>query len=171
MSKMIFAFCAVSVVILGVYSSALARSQAQTRNCNFWRSKIDEATIESQEEQPGPLDDRSVLKGIRCLLQMEPNLHLARFSGAVNPSVSQLFPPATANVAALYYVSFLFTGRWDHADAVALRGVNGEVNSPEIITRAYKSYRRWFAEIRKLGLERARREKRDPLRNSGVTWY
>lgn len=109
--------------------------------------------------------------GIECLLKMEGNKHKAAFSGAVKDYVSQSFENTPADVAALYYISYLYHQRFDHADAVALSGANGAVNTPEVIREAYRGYKKWFAEVKRVGLARAREMKLDPLKGTKVRWY
>ena len=70
---------------------------------------------------------------------MEGNKNPARFSGAMNNYVSQLFENTPADVAALYFISYLYHQEWDHADAVALRGSDGSVNTPKVVRDAYRS--------------------------------
>ena len=99
------------------------------------------------------------------------NKHSAKFGGAQQLYVSQLFEPTTAEVAALYYISYLFYQKWDHADAVALRDENGEVDKPEAVRQAYQSYKKWFKEIKRVGLAKAREMKIEPLKDPKVHWY
>ena len=111
------------------------------------------------------------MAGIECLLKMEGNKNRARFSGAVKDYVSQLFENTPADVAALFYISYLYHQKWDHADAVALRGSDGSVNTPKVVQDAYRSYKKWFAEVKRIGLSKAREMKLDPLKHTKVTWY
>jgi hypothetical protein len=48
------------------------------------------------------------MAGIKCLLKMEGNKNRAAFSGAVKLHVSQSFENTPADVAALYYISYLY---------------------------------------------------------------
>lgn len=141
-------------------------------SCQYWQSKVDEE-IQPLEmfQEVDEQDPQTILEGIHCLLNMEGNKHPARFSGATHMAVSQLFPDATADVAALYYISYLYYQRWDHANAIALRGENGTLNSPESILIAYESYREWFEKVKRIGLIRAREMKLDPLKDAKVKWY
>jgi hypothetical protein len=144
----------------------------QSTGCQYWQSKVDaEVGPPASAQKTNETDPQTILDGIACLLQMEGNKHSARFSGATKPYVSQIFKPATVDIAALYYISYLYHQRWDHADAVALRDESGEVNSPRAIPKAYKSYRKWFEEVKKIGLSKAREMKLDPLKDAKVRWY
>ena len=140
--------------------------------CQYWRSKVD-ATVTSPEKTPEAdvTDPQIVLAGIECLLKIEGNKHPAKFSGAVNDEVSQIFPRATADVAALYYISFLYYQKWEHANAIALRGPDGEVNKSDDIREAYRSYRKWFEQVKRVGLAKARELKLEPLKDTKVHWY
>ena len=140
--------------------------------CEYWRSKVD-ATVRSppntsKVDEKNPL---TVIAAIECLIKMEGNKHPATFSGAVSLEASQIFPQATADVAALYYISYLYHQKWDHADAIALRGADGSVNTPKVIREAYRSYKKWFKSVKRVGLPRAREMKLDPLKETKVYWY
>lgn len=145
--------------------------------CSFWVSQVDPSAGLSEDYRDAATDMRrlseeEVLHAIRCLLTLEGNRSPARFSGATNSSISQVFDEhATVEVAALFYISFLFYGEWDHADAVALEDGDGRINSPEAISEAYKKYRDWFHQVESVGLDRARKSKLDPLRGSSIRWY
>ena len=101
---------------------------------------------------------------------MEGNKQAA-FSGAVQLYVSQSFENTPADVAALYYISFLYHQKWDHSDAVALSGKDGAVNTPEVVSEAYRGYKKWFAQVKRVGLAKAREMKLDPLKGTKVRWY
>ncbi len=138
----------------------------------YWQSKVD-ATVTAPKNTPEAdvTDPQVVMAGIECLLKIEGNKHPAKFSGAVNDEVSQIFPRATADVAALYYISYLYYQKWEHADAIALRGPDGEVNKSDDIREAYRSYRKWFKQVKRVGLAKAREMKLEPLKDTKVHWY
>jgi hypothetical protein len=166
--------CSVTIYIsFGLISLPKAcEMKKESGSCQYWQSKVDADLKPSVGAQKvDETNQQMILEGIDCLLQMEGNKHPAKFSGATKPYVSQLFKPATVEVAALYYISYLYYQKWDHADAVALRDPNGEVNSPRAIQRVYKSYRKWFREVRKVGLAHAREAKLDPLDGTAIRWY
>jgi hypothetical protein len=119
------------------------------------------------EENPA-----KIMQAVECLLKLEGNKNKAKFSGATNPRVSQLFEPATVEVAALFYVSYLFYQKWDHADAIALVGENNQkVNTPKTVKKAYKYYRSWFKQVKSIGIVKARKMKIEPLKGKDVRWY
>lgn len=157
-------------------SPALLRGQCKMKEksapCQYWQSKVDaEVASPFGVQKVDEKNPQVVMDAIACLLQMEDNKHPARFSGATNYAVSQTFPGATTDVAALYYISYLYYQKWNHADAVALEDEDGEINSPEAIRSAYESYRKWFEEVRKIGLAQAREMKLEPLKDAKVKWY
>ena len=115
-----------------------------------------------------PEDDK--LAGVACLLSLEKNQHPARFGGATASYVSQIYPEATTEVAALFYISYMFTGKWDHSLGVALRGRNGEINNPKDISLAYKNYRKWFKRVLSVGWKKSQDEGIVPLANGPVHW-
>jgi hypothetical protein len=139
-------------------------------------------------------DPKAVMQAIEYLLTMENNNNKGRFL-TVRGYVSQTFPEPSASACALYYISYLFTKNYGHADAnVLVRDKEYEqpdgkmkdvdkwvklmkewelktYNGPVAIEKAYDSYRSWFKKVKKIGLEKAREQKLDPLKGSGVSWY
>jgi hypothetical protein len=122
-----------------------------------------------------PIDEKNpgtIMQATECLLKLEGNKKKARFSGATNPYVSQLFKPATVEVAVLFCVSYLFYQKWDHADAIALVGDdNQKISAPKTVQDAYKYYRRWFKQVQAIGIVKAREMKVEPLKGKDVRWY
>ena len=125
------------------------------------------------------LDEATILGAIACLLQLETDTRPANFMGVTWAGVSQIFDWAPMNLAALYYISYLFTSNWKHGNAIALRGPGAEVpeskskyrTSPWAIYKAYGSYRHWYQQLKAMGLAQAREEKLDPLAGTGLYWY
>jgi len=117
---------------------------------------------------------------MRCLLEAENDLRPAAISGAVRLEVSQTFAPAQVNLAALYAISYIYTGRYDHSAAVALRGEDASstdsrgsyvVTNASAVHRAYKAYRAWFTKVQQQGLAGAQKSGLQPLDGSGLRWY
>jgi len=125
------------------------------------------------------LSEADKLQAIECFLTLENDLRPAAFRGAVRLDVSQPFAQPHVNLAALYAISYVYTGHYDHAAAVALRGEGASstdssgnyVTKSVAIRKAYSSYRRWFAIVRQLGLAHAQEKGLQPLEGSGLTWY
>lgn len=172
MSRTLFFTFAMSICLSFIATSLhkACEMKKQSPDCRYWRSKVD-ATVEPASATINETDDRIILEGIDCLLRLEGNKHSAKFSGATKPYVSQLFKPATVEVAALYYISYLYYQKWDHADAVALRDESGEIDKPEAVRQAYQSYKKWFEEVKRVGLAKARETKLRPLADTNVHWY
>lgn len=152
------------------------RAEASKDACYRWQTQVD-ASLERIEIDNSKLSDAEVLEGIGCLLNLKGNRKRARFSGYTNigRNVSSPPPPikkpATVEVAALYYASYIFYRDWEHAGSVRLYDAETEKhNTKAIVERAYRSYRRWFEKIRGMGLAKAREQKLDPLEDSGVAW-
>jgi hypothetical protein len=78
--------------------------------------------------------------------------------------------PASVQVAALFYASYLFTGRWDHAQAVELADDRGNKLPRRSVPAAFSAYESWFERIQRLGLSEARRNAIDPLDGTGMHW-
>jgi hypothetical protein len=184
-----------SVIILCILITCVSNTngQKQNMNCNFWQSRVNpEIKMHSKEEKPSTdlkvllknnnsfvpeepfnnLNQRETFFGIECLLNLEGNKKNSNLSGATRPDVSQTFGATTVEVAALYYVSYLFYQKWDHADAPFLVSQkNSKLNSDKAVSKAYKAYKKWFEKVREIGIEEARKQKLDPLEGSGVRWY
>lgn len=140
--------------------------------CKYWQSKVDTKVQLSDERQEIDQNNpENILNAIECLLNLESNKNKAKFTGATKFEVSQIFEPATVDVASLYYISYLYYQKWNHADAIALVDINGNINTPETIQQAYKSYRKWYKEVKKIGLQEAKKQNLDPLANSNIRWY
>ena len=90
-----------------------------------------------------------------------------------------IFSRAPAQLAALYLVSMVYTGRYDHATPVALSRPDAQdldvthvyATSDDAIHRAFVAYRAWFAEVQRMGLATAKGNRLDPLGGSGLRWY
>ncbi len=160
MLRTFFFTFAVGVCISFSFTSSQKACEMEkgTASCQYWQSMVD-ADVEPPVgvQKVDEANQQTIIDGIECLLQMKGNKHSAKFSGATRPDVSQIFKPATVEVAALYYISFLYYQKWDHADAVALRDENGKIDTPEAVRQGYQSYRKWFGQVKRVGLSKARR--------------
>lgn len=151
-------------VLLGLYVT-----EAKADTCKYWQSQVDtETDVDIEVDETNP---KNVIAGIDCLLKLEGNKKEGLFSGATRDNVSQTFPAASVEICALYYASYLFKQDWKHANAIALVGKDGSINSDESVKKAFKSYKLWLKKLRQVGLQKAREKKLDPLANSGVRWY
>jgi hypothetical protein len=153
-----------AIVVPGSRAQMLGKSGVE---CEKWIGLVDP---ELKGRARKPATDKEVMQAIQCLLTCRGNMKIAGFGGATRSEVSQSFPPATVELAALFYISYLFEGRWDHADGVALCDENS-INPEGAISAAYGGYLKWFAQIRKLGIAEARRRHLSPLSGTGFQWY
>ena len=181
----------VLIVSVGFYVPAHAEDAA---TCSRWLNRV-AATDHAQPREVATssvntstrtdpwnissLPESVKMEAIQCLLNAEDDLRPAAFSGATRTNTSQLFAPARVNLAALYLISYIYTGHYDHAAAIALRGPNAEAKDdnglyetkPEAIHIAYKAYREWYAKVRKIGFAKAHQENLQPLAGTGLYWY
>jgi hypothetical protein len=155
-------------ITIGTYGQT---GPASSPSCRDWFSKIDPHETPQASFTLDKLTDVEKVKGMVCLLKLEGRKNDARFSGATRPNVSQLFPATSVEVGALYYVSYVFTGKWDHGSACYLRGVDGRINDPQDIREAYRLYRKWIEQVEKIGLAAAREKRMSPLEGSSTSWY
>jgi len=153
-------------------TSSCGQEKAVLRmDCTKWLSKVvpdmQDGTL---HVDPMP-SDHEIIEAIGCLLQLEGDKRPARFGGVTRPEVSQILPTTTIELAALYYISYLYDGHWQHADGVALWNRKGVINPPGSVETAYVAYRKWFEKVKKIGLEAVRKENLEPLKGTGLYWY
>jgi hypothetical protein len=145
-------------------------AQQQNQNCEEWHNKIDSSkpliitTVKSKSES-------EILFAIDCFLQLEGKNLDSNVKGATSGAVSDIFFATPVEVAALYYISYLFYDKWDHADAPFLIDKNSKRNTDEAVCESYKAYKKWFKKVKEIGLDEARKQKLDPLADSGIRWY
>jgi len=144
----------------------------QEKRCEYWRAKIDPALPLSGKgvwEQPS---DEETMSVIACLLDLEGRKEPARFGGATRYDVSYASEDMPSiEIASLYYISFIYEKKWDHARVIAIQGPNGETNTTSITDEAWKSYKKWFNKVKTIGLDEARRQKLEPLQGTELHWY
>jgi hypothetical protein len=145
--------------------------EVKNMDCTFWLNKVDTSVKIEEDMLIDTMSDIQILNGMQCLLNCEGNKNEGGFAGATNIYVSQIFPKTTVELAALFYISYLFYQRWDHADGIAIWGPGGIINPKGSIEIAYKYYKSWFKQVKLIGLIKAREKKLDPLKGSGLSWY
>jgi hypothetical protein len=163
----------IKIVLLVVSLLAVSRPTWAQDSCIYWQSRVDpNVQLPKDFQMPDEKDAQSIVKGTECLLSMQGNKKPAAFSGATRLDTSQFFKPAKIEVAALFYISYLYYRDWGaFSGGVALRGKDGELSSEETVNKAYTYYREWFKEIEKIGIVKARELKISPLKNKDVRWY
>jgi hypothetical protein len=173
--KMLFL---VMLFLFGVTSQMAQTKSSESKKdvCYRWQTQVD-PSFKRIEINESTLSVAEVQEGIGCLLKLKGKTNKARFTGTTrfNPYASQGKKPlqkaATVEIAALYYISYLFYNNWEHASSIALYDENtGEVNSKKNVEVAYKSYQEWFKKVIEIGIEEARKQKLDPLSGSSVSW-
>jgi hypothetical protein len=160
----------VLLLVMGVAYPEMT-CQAQDIDCKYWQSKVDPRITLPQTKAREETGDEQVLQAIECLLKLQGRKDESKLRGATKLTVSQGFGPASVEVAALYYISYLYFQKWDHGSAIALRDAKGEVDKPAAVAQAYKSYKRWFKRVKSVGLTKAREMDLRPLSDTRVRWY
>jgi hypothetical protein len=125
------------------------------------------------------LSDKNKLDAIQCFLSAEGDKRKALIGGVTRYDVSQTFALPDVELAALYAISYIYTGRYDHASAIALRGsgayisdkTGDYVTSDEAVKRAYSAYREWFNRLHTIGFTAAKSANLQPLDGTGLSWY
>jgi hypothetical protein len=181
-------------VLFFLVINIMAHAQSSS-GCRRWIAKVTkggQSSTSESKKSPTPLlvpeadpwdvaslSEAEKLQAIECLLTLENDVRPAAFGGAVRMDISQTFAPPHVNLAALYAISYIYDGRFDHAAAVALRGkgasttdASGNYTTRAVaIHKAYRAYRAWFAKVRKLGTASAHAAGLEPLAGSGLMWY
>lgn len=156
-------------------------ARAQSSSCQYWRSRVDIYTTMELSQIMDEKDPRNILPAIQCLLEFKGNKNIARFGldpsprliGPAHGPTSILSTPIHVEVAALYFISYLYYQNWNHANLVVLidRDDSREIeSSDENIRKAWKYYREWFEQVKPIGIVKARKLKIEPLKGKDVWW-
>lgn len=138
--------------------------------CERWQSKVDPAMpLQGERLAELPADDEAVT-AIRCLLAMRGRTEPARFSGATRFDVSQIAERATIEVAALYYITFIYERSWQHGDAVMIVGPRG-TNTKAAVRQAFTAVERWLETVERIGIAEVRARQLHPLAGTKLSWY
>ena len=164
-------------VFLGATSPMLETKAIDPNDrCHRWRTQVDPLK-ERIVINESALSDREIEEGIGCLLELKGQKNKARFYGDTrnNYNKSEGFKPpknpASVEIAALYYASYLFYDNWEHAGSVVLYDeATRKTNTRKIAERAFKSYQEWYKKMLEIGLRKARERKLSPLEGSGISW-
>ena len=160
-------------VIFGVMSVSFVNAR-DCNVCDYWIAEVTqkESSSENCKKDPKDLTDEEILEIIECLLNQKGNKSL-HIGVVLRDNVSQTFGSSPVEVVALFYASYLFEGNKDFASAMVLLYDfdDQEPNAPKAVKIAHKSYRKWFEEVKKVGLKKAREMKLDPLKDTKVSWY
>ena len=157
-------------------SSSLTGSSLQEKNPNI----VVQAHQNRDPDNVQSLNDDEILKGISCLLDLKGRKEPSRLAGVTGDDISQFVGRASVEVAALYYINYLFKGVFDHAYGYVLLDTTrapakdkmGALLTREAdASRAYVYYARWFQKVRKIGLSAARQQHLDPLAGTTLQWY
>jgi hypothetical protein len=115
-------------------------------------------------------DEKSIMCGIECLLKLEGDKRASKIGANLSLSNSRTdIPNPTVEVAALYKILEIY-GQGENVHTIILRDNEGNGNTKKAIKKAYKYYREWFNQIKRIGLARARKNGLDPLENRDIYW-
>ena len=167
-----FATLGLAVALLAAAPNARGQeAQVAKVGCEKWTIRVDPSLGDASVELASVPPDQDVIEAIGCLLRCRGDSKPARFGGATSPTVSQILPSSTIELAALYYISYLYDKNWHHADGVALWNRKGRINPPGSIEAAYAAYETWFKKVKAMGLSAARARHLEPLAGTGLRWY
>lgn len=185
-----FAIVALVALFVGIGVSQSTKNDNKSMNCgkcDYWQARVDpsiklpknanetdkeNSTVElSFDFDISEEDAAKLLEATECLLKLKGKTSSSNLSSLFGLGHSSRIPSPTVEVAALYYISALYHKKWRHANGIILVDKDEERNNKESVETAFKSYEAWFEKVKKIGLEEARKQKLDPLADSGVSWY
>jgi hypothetical protein len=168
-----------AILFFPVVPSQMAQTKfdkVKNNTCYRWQTQVD-PRLERIKIDNSILSVAEIEEAIGCLLTLKGKTHKARLYGTTRDNYykSEGYQPpkhpASVEIAALYYASFLFYNNWEFASSIVLYDADTEEsNSKRNVKRAYKSYQQWFKKVIEIGLEEARKQKLDPLVESEVSW-
>jgi hypothetical protein len=166
--------CKMKMLILGIVMNVLFVGCATVGDdCRIWSSQVDPAV-----DYSGALSDVTKLSpnekihAINCLLTLEGKREPAKIGGVTRMDVSQVLPKVSVEIASLFYISYIYYGRWDHCNGIALVDEHGKRNSEASVKEAFSSYKKWFKTVKRIGIEKAKEMNLDPMDScTGVAWY
>ncbi|MBS1797246.1 MAG: hypothetical protein JSS81_25695 [Acidobacteria bacterium] len=163
-----------AICVFLIFSSQ-TNSQSLNEKCDvclYWHSKVD-YSIKLPVNYPklDTKDEGNILEAINCLLKLEGKTNDSGFgTGGTSIEVSNAYPSPTVEVAALYYITYLYNPDWPHW-AIKIVDKKKEKNDQEIVKAAYKAYRKWYEQIKKQGIKKARNANLTPFDGTDLCWY
>lgn len=151
--------------------AAAAQSPDVSVECRSWVRYIDPTLGEGPIVIQLPIPEQEKLLAMQCFLRSEGNQNPARAKITMSFNGGRNLPQPTVEIAALYYISYLYEEDFEHALGIAFWDVQGCINPPGSVHLAYRLYEEWFAKVKGLGLEEARKQKLKPLATAKVKWY
>lgn len=159
------------LLLLGMNAPVVAQAEYDPTGCARWMKLIDPSAGKSSFAISFPIPEKEKLAAIECFLQAEGNQIPSRIEMTMSHNGGEQLPPPTIELAALYYVTYMFEEKWDHAGGFALWNRKAEINPPGSVQEAYKCYREWFSKLKELGFAEVKKRNLKPLDNSSVQWF
>ena len=162
-------------VLIGLcLMSALNVGSPTAPDCNKWQGQVDPSVVYSgMNPVVSKVSAEEKVRAISCLMELEGRSGTAKFGGATRLDVSKILPEPSVEIAALFYIRFLYLAKWDHCNGIALMDKNGEMNTSAAVKKAYASYKMWFENVKVMGIDEARAKGIDPMDGckDEVRWY
>jgi hypothetical protein len=166
--------------IFSQYSNASCQEKFKTKIdcCDYWsyvvtgdKSKF--ATFMQYQKDSIYLrhDEESIMCGIECLLNLEGNKNKSCLGANISNLTSDTgIPNPSVEIAALYQILNIY-GLVESVHVIRLYDNDGNPNTEETIKKAYRYYREWFEEVKKVGIVKAREMGLHPLKNKDIFWW
>jgi hypothetical protein len=156
--------------VLTLFISPCFAQRTSQKTCRDWQLRVAPTTSFFFK---GSDDGRQeeIFEAVDCLLKLKGKKYNSNFGGATRADVSQTFGKTSVEVAALYFITYLVHQKWDYADAPFLVNKKQKLNTSKSVNQAYKAYKTWFAKVKEMGLEEARKQNLNPLVNTTIRWY
>jgi len=148
--------CKTVIMILFVVLNCGALMQASPSLPNEkanWTWLVDPSVATKPHRNLTALSEEEKIQIIECMLSLEGRKECARISGATSFRQSFAPPPSSIEVAALFFIDYIYHGKWDFCNGIALVDENGQYNTGKSIVSAFAAHRRWFGLIKKFGLK------------------
>lgn len=165
----------ISLLLIVSLAQSMSKESTKTNcdDCKYWWSKVDHRVQLSKDApEKDEKDEKNIIEAIDCLLKLKGDTTPTTYGAVINLRYLEAkLPKPTVEIAALNAISEIYYQNRNHANAIVLVDKDRRQNTKESIETAYKSYEAWFEKVKKIGLEEARKQKLDPLADSGVEWY
>ena len=92
----------------------VAQTKGKSGDCAQWMKLIDPSAGKSSFAINFPIPESEKLAAIECFLQSEGNQIPSRIQMNMSFNGGTALPPPTIDIAALYYVTYMFEEKWAH---------------------------------------------------------
>lgn len=169
--KVLFTFGFVVLLSASASQPVVAQAKGVSTVCGRWLKIIDPSLGKSSFAISFRIPENERLAAMECFLQSKGNLTSLSTGDQHEFQRRNVSTAPTIEIAALYYVTYMFEEKWDHAGGIALWNKKAEINPPGSVQEAYRCYREWLVKLKELGLAEVKKQGLGPLDKSSVQWF